>query len=101
LSGGQTPRSARGAFAQGGQVQEMKLITEPTGGRLLRTSGGRGGDGLLRAFRQVADELRSQYVITYYTDRPLADLDARDVEVELPGRKRVDVRSVLAWDQIQ
>ncbi|MEM1177260.1 MAG: VWA domain-containing protein [Acidobacteriota bacterium] len=101
LSGGQTPRNARAAFAQGGQVQEMKLITEPTGGRLLRTSGARGGDGLLRAFRQVADELRSQYIITYYTDRPLADLDGRDVEVRLPDRKKVDVRSVLAWDQIQ
>lgn len=101
LSGGQpAPRSNRELFSQGGGVQEMKLVTEPTGGRLLRTSG-RGGDGLLRAFRQVADELRSQFIITYYTDRPLEDLDARDVDVRLPGKKRVDVRSVLASDQVQ
>ena len=101
LSGGQpAPRSNREIFSQSGGVQEMKLITEPTGGRLLRTSG-RGGDGLLRAFRQVADELRSQYILTYYTDRALEDLDARDIEIELPGKKRVEVRSVLAWDQVQ
>ncbi|MEM1204718.1 MAG: VWA domain-containing protein, partial [Acidobacteriota bacterium] len=54
-------------------VQELKLLTDPTGGRLIRAGGG----GLGRAFGQIAAELRNQYVLFYYTDRPLEDLDGR------------------------
>ncbi len=79
-------------------IHALKLLTDPTGGRLLRI-GARGG--LDRAFEQISDELRSQYLLTYYTDRSIDDLSSRDVEIQVPGRKKVEVRAVLAWDQVR
>lgn len=84
--------------AQETPVHTLKLLTDPTGGRLLRTSA-RGGLG--RAFQQIADELRSQYLLSFYTDRPIDDLNASEIEITVPGKKKVEVRAVMAWDQIR
>ncbi len=76
-------------------VHALKLVTDPSGGRLLRL----GASGLDRAFAQINAELRHQYVIAFYTD-VLPDEKGQKVTVRLKGRKDVEVRSVLAWDQL-
>lgn len=81
----------------GNVVHTLKLVTDPSGGRLLRV---RGSEGLARAFAQIAVELRSQYVLTYYADHVPED-GMRAVDVTVRGRKDVDVRAVLPLDQVQ
>lgn len=76
-------------------VHALKLVTDPSGGRLLRLGPG----GLERAFAQINAELRHQYVIAFYTD-VLPDEKGEKVTVRVKGRKDVEVRSVLAWDQV-
>ena len=90
------PAAGRGG-SRGPGVQELKLLTEPTGGRLLRL--GPGG-GLERAFRQINLELRHQYVLTYYADR-LPGEGRQGVKVTIPGRKDLEVRAVIPLDQVQ
>ena len=78
-------------------VHDLKLLTDPTGGRLLRTGS---AEGIARAFAQINSELRHQYVLTYYTDDPPVDDPRRQVTVRVKDRKDVEVRSVLALDQV-
>ena len=90
--------SSFGQMKREAPIHALKLLTDPTGGRLLRTN--RRG-GLQRSFKQIGDELRSQYLLTFYTDRPLDDDLLSRIEIQVPGRKKVDVRAVLAWDQVR
>ena len=86
-----------GNLARSYSVQELKLLTDPTGGRLVRAGS---AEGIARAFAQINTELRHQVVLTYYTDR-LPDPNARQgVTVRIKGRKDVEVRAVLALDQV-
>ncbi len=77
-------------------VHSLKLITDPSGGRLLRL---RGNEGLARAFAQIADELRSQYIVSYYTATP-PDNGQREIEVRIKDRKDLEVRAVLPLDLV-
>jgi VWFA-related protein len=77
-------------------VHALKLVTDPTGGRLLRVGS---AGGLERAFAQIAAELRHQYVLTCYTDELPGD-GRRKITVRLKDRKDVEVRAVFAWDQM-
>lgn len=79
------------------RAPELKLLTEPTGGRLIRVPPS--PSGILRAFRQIDHELRHQYVLTYYTEETPENA-AASVQVRIKDRKDVDVRSVLAVDQV-
>jgi VWFA-related protein len=92
-------RSARPAAVggSGSAVQELKLLTEPTGGRLLRVSPN--AEAIDRAFRQINHELRHQYVLTYYTEK-LPDDKKELVKVRVPGQKGAEVRAVFGLDQI-
>ena len=90
-------RNSELAHALRSKVQELKLLTEPTGGRLLRVPPS--PSGIDRAFRQIHHELSHQYVLTYYTDE-LPDDRRQKVEVEVSGRRGVDVRAVFGLDQI-
>ncbi len=91
------PRSGGGGGGEATNiVHTLKLLTDPSGGRLLRL---RGHQGLARAFQQIADELRSQYVITYYTDTPPSE-GRRGLEVRVKNRKDLEVRAVLPLDLI-
>ncbi len=83
-------------IGQGYSVHELKLITEPTGGRLLRIGS---GQGMARAFAQIAADLRHQVVLTYYTDALPGD-GKQEVKVRVPGRKGVEVRAVYGLDQV-
>ncbi len=86
-----------GGMGRSYSVQELKLLTDPTGGRLVRAGS---AEGIGRAFAQINMELRRQYVLTYYTDR-MPDPGARQgVTVRVKGRKDVEVRAVLAADQV-
>lgn len=58
--------------------------------RLVAVSGGRIYDlpdvaGAPEVFREVLEDLRSQYVLGYYPDRPRADGSWRRIRVEVPG----------------
>jgi Ca-activated chloride channel family protein len=44
-------------------------------------------DRLNDAFRQISDELRTQYLLAYYPTRRLADSDFRRIEVQVRGEK--------------
>lgn len=89
--------SQGGAASSSAGVQELKLLTEPTGGRLLRLGS---GGGLERAFRHINLELRHQYVLTYYVDTLPSDRRGA-VKVTVPGRKDLEVRAVIPMDQVQ
>lgn len=93
------PGSGPGSRAamQVSPVPDLKLLTEPTGGRLIRISS---ASAIVRAFAHIDAELRTQYVLTYYTDQ-LPDADELDaVTVRVPGQKGVTVRTMWALDQV-
>jgi Ca-activated chloride channel family protein len=92
LPAGGQPHGAGGAASM---VHALKLITDPSGGRLLRLGAG----SLDRAFAQINAELRHQYVIAFYTDQ-LPDDKKQKVTIRVKTRKGVEVRAVLAWDQM-
>ncbi len=89
---------AGAAFARSYSSQELKLLTDPTGGRLIRTGS---ADGIARAFSQINTELRHQYVLTFYSAASPGSSDRPPVVVRLKGRKDVEVRAVVATDLIQ
>ncbi len=91
-------------FAQQAEAMVYSIIDVPieaeagrnTGGEhaLMTISGDTGGkfyyanssEGLDKAFRQVSDELRTQYLLAYYPTQRVADSDFRRIEVRLkPG----------------
>lgn len=92
--GGARPMNA---LAVSTSVQELKLLTEPTGGRLLRIQPN--PSAIDRAFRQINHELRHQYILTYYTEK-LPDDKKQAVKVRVPGAKGTEVRAVFGLDQI-
>ena len=46
------------------------------------------------AYAQINAELRSQYTLTFYSDRDLSDEERREVEVKI-GRKGLEARTVV------
>jgi Ca-activated chloride channel family protein len=62
----------------------VERLTSAVGGRayLVRT-----GDDLTEIYREIEAELRSQYLLTFYSQRPPAAQEWRDVEVDVqrPG----------------
>ena len=73
----------------------MRLITGPTGGRLFQIES---IDQMANVFDHIEDELRRQYVLTYYSQRPLGA--AIEPEVRLT-RRGLRVRSALPLDAIE
>jgi Ca-activated chloride channel family protein len=45
-----------------------------------------------RAFRQISDELRTQYLLAYYPSRRLADSSFRRIEVQVKGHPELHAR---------
>ena len=78
-------------------VQELHLLTDPTGGRLYRVGT---PEQIDRAFTLINAELRNQYVLTYYTDTPPEPGRPPKVEVEAPGHKGLEAKVVFGTDQI-
>ena len=73
----------------------MRLITGPTGGRLFQIES---IDQMANVFDHIEDELRRQYVLTYYSERPFGS--AVEPEVRLT-RRGLRVRSALPLETIE
>jgi Ca-activated chloride channel homolog len=63
----------------GGEHALIQLARD-TGGKYFYASG---IEQLDAAFRQISDELRTQYLIAYYPSRRVADSDFRSIEIKL------------------
>ncbi len=73
----------------------MRLITGPTGGRLFQIES---IDQMANVFDHIEEELRSQYVLTYYSERPFGA--AVEPEVRMT-RRGLRVRSALPLEAIE
>ncbi len=73
----------------------MRLITGPTGGRLFQIES---IDQMASVFDHIEDELRRQYVLTYYSQRPFGA--AIEPEVRMT-RRGLRVRSALPLEAIE
>lgn len=73
----------------------MRLITGPTGGRLFQIES---IDQMARVFDHIEEELRRQYVLTYYSERPFGAAVEPEVRVT---RKGLKVRSALPLEAIE
>jgi VWFA-related protein len=71
-----------GNFGYSG-YSSMKKLTEETGGRLINV--GNNGKKLDAAFRQIEDELRTQYAISYTPSNTKLDGSFRHLSVECRG----------------
>jgi VWFA-related protein len=81
---------ARGGLPDGASARaNLRLITEPTGGRLYQVGS---SEQVERAFEQIERELRLQYVLSFYTDRAPETVPDTKVRVR---RKGLEVRSAL------
>jgi len=67
----------------------LKKLSQETGGRAYFPDN---PDELAAAFRQIEDELRSQYLVAYYTSNSAPDGTFRKIEVRIPGRKDLRIR---------
>lgn len=75
-------REAFGTFGYSG-YSAMKRVTEETGGRLINV--GNNGKKLEAAFRQIEEELRTQYVASYTPSNAKADGTFRHLAVQCRG----------------
>ena len=73
----------------------MRLITGPTGGRQFQIES---IDQMARVFDHIEEELRRQYVLTYYSERPFGAALEPEVRVTKKGLK---VRSALPLEAIE
>lgn len=73
----------------------MRLITGPTGGRLFQIES---VDQMASVFDHIEDELRRQYVLTYYSERPFGSAVEPEVRMTQRGLR---VRSALPLDAIE
>jgi VWFA-related protein len=62
---------------------EMKRLAEQTGGRMIDV--GNNGPKLEAAFKQIEDELRTQYVASYTPTNPKLDNTYRKLDIECKG----------------
>ncbi len=81
----------------GAEIQALRLVTDPTGGRLFRVGT---MEQVIAAFRLVNAELRNQYVLTYYTDAPPEPGQPPRVELQVPGHKGLKAKVVFGSDQV-
>ncbi len=62
---------------------EMKRLAEQTGGRMIDV--GNNGPKMEAAFKQIEDELRTQYVASYTPTNPKLDGSYRKLDIECKG----------------
>lgn len=76
-------------------VHSLKLLTEPSGGRMFRVSSGR---ALAAALQQIRLELDSQILLNYSTATEFDWRKPPKIEVRAPGRGDVRIKTVFASD---
>jgi Ca-activated chloride channel family protein len=76
---------------------DLEGITEGTGGQVfyIKELG-----ELTDAYSQINQELRSQYIITFATDRELGEIELEEIKVEVEG-KGLSVRGVVGGQRVQ
>jgi VWFA-related protein len=89
-----SPRTTA-ALGEAAARNELRLITDPTGGRLFNVVT---PEQMSRAFAEIRDELHRQYVLTYYTDRPPGEGGAPEVRVKRAG---LEVRSAVPLETLE
>ncbi|HKO05574.1 MAG TPA: VWA domain-containing protein [Candidatus Acidoferrales bacterium] len=67
-------------FSQGSGAGVAHKIAEETGGRMIEVKGAK---RLAEAFEQIVEELRSQYVVSYYPSNTTHDGRFRKVKIEV------------------
>jgi Ca-activated chloride channel family protein len=85
----------------GGRSVELNLISTRAQNGMHAVAEASGGSAFLpdsdqeleRVFRQVASELRGQYLLQYYADADAAPGQFRKISVSVPARQQVKVRS--------
>ncbi len=75
------PIEASAGRDTGGEHALIQL-SEDTGGRFFYATS---GPQLDEAFRQISDELRTQYLLAYYPSQRLSDSNFRRIQVEVSG----------------
>ncbi len=73
--------------------QELKTIAKRTGATLLPI---RNAHGLTDAYETIAEELRSQYLVTYYSSQPPDQTGWRDVALRVTEPK-LEIRTVKGY----
>lgn len=76
-------------------VHSLKLLTEPSGGRIFRVSSGR---ALEAALQQIRVEMEHQILLNYSTATEFDWRKPPKIEVRVEGRPEVKVKSVFAAD---
>ena len=89
--------AGRGRYPGAGPLEaqarsELTLVTGPTGGRMFHVVT---DEQVIAAFDRIQEELREQYILTYYTDAEV-DLGSRPV-VRVRG-KGLKVRTAIPLD---
>jgi VWFA-related protein len=90
LAGIQNPRRALRKI-------DLESVTEGTGGGIFYITQ---MDQLDEAYAQINEELRSQYILSFSTERALKEDELRKIKVEVAG-KELSVRTVVAGQQSQ
>lgn len=72
----------------------LKKLSQDTGGRAYFPDN---PEQLETAFRQIEDELRSQYLVAYYPSNATQDGTFRKIEVRIPNRKDLRMRHRLGY----
>src|SRR5208282_1772768 len=67
-------------FSQGSGACVAHKIAEETGGRMIEVKGAK---RLAEGFEQLVEELRSQYVLSYYPTNPVHDGRFRKIKIEV------------------
>ena len=88
LAGIQNPRRALRKI-------DLESVTEGTGGGIFYITQ---MDQLDEAYAQINEELRSQYILSFSTERALEESELRKIKVEVAG-KQLSVRTVVAGQQ--
>jgi VWFA-related protein len=84
----------RQAAIRGSTRMELEAVTGQTGGRLYFADG---VDALPGIYSEIDEELRSQYLLTYYSQSELSDADRRSIDVRT-DRRGLDARTVVNPD---
>ena len=74
---------------------DLEVIAEDSGGHVFYVND---MEQVIEAYRQIGDELRSQYVLAYSTERLLTEEEISRITVEVAG-KGLRVRAVVGRDR--
>jgi len=76
---------------------DLEGITEGTGGQVFYI---KEMTELSEAYSRINQELRSQYIITFATDRELSEVELEEIKVEVAG-KGLEVKGVVGGQRVQ